>query len=96
MTGSTDQWVRVAAAHAFWRVTDAIPVLRQLAAPLTDGEYLPIMPVALGHLAEIGAAEGVPIARAVLGSARRLCWSGGWRGFLQDEELLMISARMVG
>jgi hypothetical protein len=70
-----DAWVRVEAAHALWRVTGdpglSVPVLAELAEPLSQGHYLPAAVAALEHL----------------DNPRRLAGHGGWRTFTEDEQV---------
>ena len=90
---ATDDWVRVEAAYAHYRVTAdpavAVAVLTDVATPLADGTCRPVMIRALEQLATIGpAAEpALPIAHAVLHSPRRLSHFGGWHAFEEDERL---------
>lgn len=93
MTGDTDPWTRVEAAHALWAVTGdaetAVPVLATAVLDLANGTYLPVMLPALDHLAELGQAAQ-PVAdllRDVPARDQRLRTSGGWRGFVQDENV---------
>ncbi|GIJ73919.1 armadillo/beta-catenin-like repeat-containing protein [Virgisporangium ochraceum] len=98
---SADDWTRVEAAHALWRVTGdataAVPVLMAVAAPLADGDRLPVRRAALCHLSEHSDAAGAAgtIAAAVLADPRRLGWSGGWRAFVEDEETRAAAARII-
>jgi HEAT repeat protein len=93
LTRSKDDWVRVEAAYAHYRVTAdsglAVAVLTDLAAPLVDGTCAPVMITALKRLAAIGpAAEPAhPIGHAVLNSPHRLSYFGGWHVFEEDEQL---------
>ncbi|MET9590583.1 HEAT repeat domain-containing protein [Streptomyces sp. NPDC006516] len=93
LTADTDPWTRVEAAHALWAATSdtetAVPVLTAAVLDLTKGTYLPVMLPALGHLAELGQAAQ-PVAhllRDIPDRDRRLRTNGGWRGFVQDENI---------
>jgi len=93
LTRSNTEWVQVEAARACWTITGhtetAAPVLTTLIAPLADGVYRPAMLTALRYLATIGepALPAVPVAEAVLANPRRIACNGGWRTFVQDEEI---------
>ncbi|WP_033341458.1 hypothetical protein [Catenuloplanes japonicus] len=93
LSRSKDDWVRMEAAYAHYRVTAdpalAVAVLTELAGPLIDGTCSPVMITALERLAAIGpAAEPAHvIARAVLDSPQRLSYFGGWHVFKEDEHL---------
>ncbi|MFD7257097.1 hypothetical protein [Streptomyces sp. NPDC059874] len=75
---SPGAWTRVAAAHAYWRITGdpepAVPVLLAAVDPAWTGQ--PAMPVheAVRRLGEIGApaAAAAPLLRRILASEERL------------------------
>ncbi|MFI7673607.1 hypothetical protein [Actinophytocola sp. NPDC049390] len=98
---SGDDWVRVESAHALWRVTgdtaEARAVLTDEVRPLVDGDVLPVRRAALRYLADMGAATEpvLAVARAVESSPRRLADSGGWRTFVQDEEIRAAAAAIT-
>ncbi|MFF3863352.1 hypothetical protein [Streptomyces sp. NPDC002209] len=93
MTSDTDPWTRVEAAHALWAVTSdaetAVPVLATAVLDLTKGTYLPVMLPALDHLAKLGQAAqpAADLLRDVPARDQRLRTNGGWRGFVQDENI---------
>jgi HEAT repeat protein len=102
LSTGTDDWIRMAAAHALYRIGDAhgIRVLADIVAPLAAGRCTPVRHSALRRLADIGspAATGpvLAVARAVLDSPRRLASHGSWRGFLEDEELRIAATEILG
>ncbi|MGP4048842.1 HEAT repeat domain-containing protein [Streptomyces sp. 2A115] len=93
LTADTDPWTRVEAAHALWAATSdtetAVPVLTTAVLDLTKGNYLPVMLPALDHLAKLGQAAqpAAHLLRDVPARDQRLCTNGGWRGFVQDENV---------
>jgi HEAT repeat protein len=98
---STDDWTRVEAAHALWRVTGApaesVAVLTDLAEPLGHGHCLPVRIRALRHLAEIGVTTErvLAIAHAIIDNPRRIAYFGGWRTFTEDEAVRAASTRLL-
>ncbi|MET8773031.1 HEAT repeat domain-containing protein [Streptomyces sp. NPDC004658] len=93
LTADREPWVRVEAAHALWAATGdtahTVPVLTSAVRGLAEGTYLPVMLPAVRHLARMGPAAR-PAARLLRGVGdrdERLRGSGGWRGFVQDEEI---------
>lgn len=101
LLGSKDDWVRVEAAHALWRVsgdpTEAVPVLTTVLQPLTDGTYLPVMLPAMRYLAAIGrqARPAAAIAGAVLANPRRIAYFGSWRTFVEDAEIRAAASSLL-
>ena len=101
LTRSDDDWTRVEAAHALWRIcgkpTEPAAVLTELARPLAEGHCLPVRIVAMRYLATIGTpTEPVAdIARAILDNPRRIANSGGWRTFTEDEDLRTAATRIL-
>ncbi|MCX5341944.1 HEAT repeat domain-containing protein [Streptomyces atratus] len=93
LTADTDPWTRVEAAHALWAATSdtetAVPVLTTAVLDLTKGTYLPVMLPALDHLAKLGQAAqpAAYLLRDVPARDQRLRTNGGWRGFVQDENI---------
>jgi HEAT repeat len=95
-----DDWARVEAANALWRVTgDPTEAVIVLTAALEDGvsghTAQPVARRAARYLAAIGqpaAAAAVPRLRAILADERRLAFFGGWRAFTEDEELRLHAA----
>ncbi len=86
--GLAARWAheRVAAAHAYWRITgDPGPALPVLLAEL---EIASLGPVVMRHLGEIGApaAEAVPFLRAWRDRCRRILLGGRVTTVDQDEE----------
>ncbi|GAB3877594.1 hypothetical protein GCM10029964_026940 [Kibdelosporangium lantanae] len=102
LAGSTDDWTRVEAAHALWRVTgdpdEPVAILTALAQPLADGSCLPVGIAALCHLAEIRPADDHvrAVARAIHDNPRRIAWSGGWRTFTEDERIRAAASVLLG
>lgn len=98
---SGGDWQRVESAHALWRITgdpaEALAVLTDEVRPLVDGDVLPVRRAALRYLADMEAATEpvLAVARAVEDSPRRLADSGGWRTFVQDEELRAAAATLT-
>jgi len=96
--GPWRDWIRVEAARALWRVTGdtsaAVPVLAQVLSPVADGPVRPVQAAALTCLASMGSPvpEAVPAAAAILASPRRLGFSAGWRGFIEDEQVRAMAA----
>lgn len=101
LTRSGSTWERVAAAYALWRITDdpaePLAVLTDEVRPLVDGDVSPVRRAALRYLADMGAATEpvLAVARAVEDSPRRLADSGGWRTFVQDEEIRAAAATLT-
>jgi hypothetical protein len=96
-----DVWTRVEAAHALWAATGdtgtAARVLTDAVRDLADGTFRPAMTAAPDHLARLGRAA-VPAARLlreVPVQDRRLGSNGGWRGFLQDEDVRAAAERLL-
>ncbi|MFI5756483.1 hypothetical protein [Streptomyces sp. NPDC051569] len=93
LTADTAPWTRVEAAHALWAATGdaetAVPVLTTAVLDLTKSTYLPVMLPALEHLARIGRAAqpAAHLLRDVPARDQRLRSNGGWRGFVQDENI---------
>ncbi|WP_327709732.1 HEAT repeat domain-containing protein [Streptomyces sp. NBC_00464] len=93
LTADTDPWTRVEAAHALWAATGdtetAAPALTTAVTDLAEGAYLPVMLPALDHLAKLGhaARPAAHLLREVPAREQRLRTSGGWRGFVQDEDI---------
>lgn len=93
LTSDRDAWTRVEAAHALWAATGdtatAAPVLTAAARDLAEGTYLPVMLPALGYLAALGPAArpAAELLRDLPARDRRLRSNGGWRGFVQDEQI---------
>jgi hypothetical protein len=93
MTTDTDSWTRVEAAHALWAATGdaetAVPVLTTTLLELAEGTFLPVMLSALDHLARLGQAAqpAAHLLRDVPARDQRLRSNGGWRGFVQDEDI---------
>ncbi|MER6316046.1 hypothetical protein ABT237_20010 [Streptomyces sp. NPDC001581] len=83
-------WTRVAAAHAYWRITGdpepAVPVLLAAVDPDWDGQ--PALPVqeAVLRLGEIGAPAAVaaPLLRGILAAEKRLGHPFAGRRILAD------------
>jgi hypothetical protein len=96
-----DRWQSVAAAHALWALTGdvaaAVPILLAATDGLADGRYLPVMPVAVNHLAALGpaAAGAVPPLLEAVRTDQRLSSSGAWRAFTQDQEIRAAIARLA-
>ena len=89
-----DPWVRIEAAYTHWRISGdpalAVSTLIDVVRPLASATACaPVQCVALRYLGDIGepAAEAAPLAVAVLANPRRLASTGGWRAFIEDEEL---------
>ncbi|MFI9818237.1 HEAT repeat domain-containing protein [Saccharothrix variisporea] len=101
LVGSTDDWSRAEAAHALWRVTgevdQPVAVLTDLAAPLAEGDRLPVRFAALERLADLGATTDrtTSLARALLDDPGRIHSAGAWRGFYQDELVRAHAARLL-
>ncbi|WP_033442207.1 PBS lyase [Saccharothrix sp. NRRL B-16314] len=101
LTRSEDDWTRVEAAYALWRVTEdptaAVAVLTDLAEPLATGDCFPVRIAALRHLADMGAATErvTTVARSVLDNPRRIAYFGGWHTFAEDEEVRTAAARLL-
>jgi HEAT repeat protein len=102
LTRSDDDWLRVEAAHALWRIggdpAEPVAVLTELARPLAEGGHcLPVGIAALRYLATIGTTDEpvVDIARAIVDNPRRIAASGGWRTFTEDEDLRAAAARIL-
>jgi hypothetical protein len=99
---STNDVTRQQAAYALWQVagdtSTAAPVLTDIARPLASGAYWANRATALKHLADIGqpTPDVTDIARAVLNNPRRLSASGGWRGFVQAEQLRDTAQSLIG
>jgi HEAT repeat protein len=99
---SDEDWMRVEAAHALWRITgdpaEPVTILTELAQPLTHGQCLPARIAALGHLAEIGAATEpvTSLARTITDNPRRIAYFGGWRTFTEDEEIRTAASWLLG
>ncbi|MER5892165.1 HEAT repeat domain-containing protein [Streptomyces sp. NPDC001876] len=93
LTADPDPWTRVEAAHALWAATGdtetAVPVLTTAVLDLAEGTYLPVMLPALNHLAQLGQAAqpAAHLLRDVPARDQRLRTNGGWRGFVQDENV---------
>lgn len=93
MTTDAEPWTRVEAAHALWAATgdtaDSVPVLTAVVGDLAKGTYLPVMLPAVRYLARIGhAAEPAAyLLRDVPAHDQRMRSNGGWRGFVQDENI---------
>jgi hypothetical protein len=99
---SSDEWVRIEAAHALFRVTQdptkAVTALTQVIQPLRSGLYTPVMGTAMRYLAVIGGPAtfpATPIAQAVVDNPRRLAHHGGWRAFVEDEELRITATALT-
>lgn len=104
LSSNPGDWRQVEAAHAWWRVTGdastAIPALAQAARPLAEGAFLPVRLAAMRYLAAIpdpgpdgpAAAAATATARAVLANPRRLASNGGWRAFVQDDQVRAAAA----
>jgi len=88
-----DEWTRVEAAHALWRVTGgaaaSVSIFASVLDGVADGVALPVTRAAARYLAAIGpeAAPAVPILRRILADDRRHAYFGGWRAIAEDEEL---------
>jgi HEAT repeat protein len=101
LTRSDDDWTRVEAAHALWRVTDdptaPIATLTDLAEPLSTGDCFPVHIVALRYLADMNASTDrvTTVARAVLDNPRRIAYFGGWHTFAEDEEIRAAATRLL-
>ncbi|MBB5800363.1 HEAT repeat protein [Saccharothrix ecbatanensis] len=101
LTRSDNDWTRVEAAHALWRVTEdptaPITTLTDLAEPLSTGDCLPVRIAALRYLADIGASTErvTTLARAILDNPRRIAYSGGWHTFAEDEEIRAAATRLL-
>ncbi len=93
LTADREPWVRVEAAHALWAATGdtahTVPVLTSAVRDLAEGAYLPVMLPAVRYLARIGPAArpAADLLRGVPDRDERLRRSGGWRGFVEDEEI---------
>lgn len=78
LTGSPGAWTRVAAAHAWWRITGdpepAVPVLLEAVDPDFDGHPADVTPTAVRHLGAIGpaAAAAVPVLVRLLEREERV------------------------
>ncbi|MET9961437.1 hypothetical protein ABZ128_20675 [Streptomyces sp. NPDC006326] len=91
LTESPGAWTRVAAAHAYWRITGdpepAVPVLLAEVDPQWTG--LPALPTreAVRRLGAIGApaAAAAPLLRRILASAERLTYPWESTRILADE-----------
>jgi len=98
---SGDDWVRVEAAHALWRVcgdpAEPVAVLTELAQPLAEGHCVPVRVAAVRYLAAIGSPTDptTAIAQAILDNPRRIAYSGSWRIFTEDEEVRAIAAHLL-
>ncbi len=93
LLSSQDDWARVEAAHAVWRVTgeaaESVSILASTLDSVADGMAFPVTRPAARYLAAIGpeAAPAVPILRRLLADDRRHAYFGGWRAIAEDEEL---------
>ncbi|MGY0066264.1 hypothetical protein ACWZEH_05430 [Streptomyces sp. QTS137] len=93
MTGATDPWTRVEAAHALWATTgdtgSTVPILVEAVQELAEDTYLPVMLPAVRHLARIGTAArpAAHLLRDLPNRDRRLHYFGGWRAFTEDESI---------
>lgn len=99
LSSNPGDWQKVEAAHARWRITGdasaAISALAQAARPLADGAFLPVRLAAMKYLSAIpdpdpdgpAAAEVTATAQAVLANPRRLASHGGWRAFVEDDQV---------
>ncbi|MFD0721505.1 hypothetical protein [Streptomyces globosus] len=78
LTGSPGAWTRIAAAHAWWRITGdpepAVPVLLADVDPAWDGHPAHPTPSAVRHLGAIGpaAAAAVPVLVRLLEREERV------------------------
>lgn len=87
MARSGDDWIRVEAAHALWRVrgdpAEPVAVLTELAQPLAEGHCVPVRAAAVRYLAAIGSPTDptTAITQAILDNPRRIAYSGSWRIF---------------
>jgi hypothetical protein len=105
LAGQADDWTRAEAAHALWRIAGdvqtAVDVLAGIVAPLADGAFLPVRLAAMKYLAVIpdpptGPAHRLAaIAHRVLGSQRRLAYSGGWRVFDEDDQVRIAAGQYL-
>lgn len=101
MTRSDDDWTRVGAAHALWRMTgdpaEARAELTDLARPLMAGRCAPVQVAALRYLADIGSPTSsvVALARSVADNPRRLAHFGGWHAFAEDESVRQAAADLL-
>ncbi|GAA3882862.1 hypothetical protein GCM10022243_54320 [Saccharothrix violaceirubra] len=102
LTRSENDWVRVAAAFALWRITDdptgPAAVLTDIARPLATGDVLPVRIVALKHLADmdIRTEPVAALAQSIADDPRRIAYSGGWQAFTEDETLRTAASRLLG
>ncbi|REE95422.1 hypothetical protein [Thermomonospora umbrina] len=90
---SRDDWTRVEAAHALYRVTgerdEAADILRGAVFPLAVGEYLPARWAALRHLRAMpdGPENWHRVLRELLDSDRRHGYWAGRPRIAEDREL---------
>ncbi|WP_438314768.1 hypothetical protein ACSHWO_24005 [Streptomyces sp. HUAS TT3] len=88
---SPGAWTRVAAAHAWWRITGdpepAVPVLLAAVDPEWDGHVAYPTPLAVRHLGEIGApaAAARPVLTRLLERETRLDYAWERHRILADD-----------
>ncbi|MFD7629613.1 hypothetical protein ACFV7Q_26905 [Streptomyces sp. NPDC059851] len=88
---SPGAWTRVAAAHAWWRITGdpepAVPVLLAAVDPEWDGHIAYPTPRAVRHLGEIGApaAAAEPVLTRLLERETRLAYAWERHRILADD-----------
>jgi hypothetical protein len=96
-------WYRTEAARALHALTgdpaEAVPLLRTVLEPLTDGETSPVTARAVAVVRDLGpVAVSVvePLLRTVLDSDRRFAFYGDWRAITDDEHLRSACTAALG
>lgn len=77
--------------------TQPVDVLLDVAGQMTTRDMVPAMAAALKYLAEIpeGAVSAIALAAYVRDSALRLGSGGGWRIFVEDEDVRVSAAAIL-